>query len=95
MRNYEVAFIAHPELDEAAFAALVEKAQGWVTAAGGQVVKTDIWGRRRLAYPIRKQNEGQYVLLEAQLEGQATRDIERNLRLTEQVLRFQIIRTDA
>ena len=66
-----------------------------MTAAGGQVVKTDIWGRRNLAYPIRKQNEGQYVLLEAQLESQATRDIERNLRLTEQVLRFQIIRTDA
>jgi len=95
MRNYEVAFIVHPELDDASFAALVEKAQGWVTAAGGQVVKTDLWGRRRLAYPIRKQSEGQYVLLEAQLEGSATREIERNLRLTEQVLRFQIIRTDA
>ncbi len=95
MRNYEVAFIAHPELDEASFAALVEKAQSWVTTAGGQLVKTDIWGRRRLAYPIRKQTEGQYVLLEAQLEAAATRDIERNLRLTEQVLRFQIIRTDA
>jgi small subunit ribosomal protein S6 len=95
MRNYEVAFIAHPELDEAAFAALVEKAQSWVTAAGGQLVKTDIWGRRHLAYPIRKQKEGQYVLMEAQLESQATREIERNLRLTEQVLRFQIVRTDA
>jgi small subunit ribosomal protein S6 len=94
MRNYEVAFIAHPELDEAALAALVEKAQSWVTTAGGQVVKTDIWGRRHLAYPIRKQKEGQYVLLEAQLEGQATREIERNLRLTEQIMRFQIIRTD-
>ena len=68
MRNYEVAFIAHPELDEASFAALVEKAQGWVTAAGGQVTKTDIWGRRRMAYSIRKQTEGQYVLLEAQLD---------------------------
>ncbi len=95
MRNYEVAFIAHPELDEASFAALVEKAQGWVTASGGQVVKPDIWGRRRMAYPIRKQTEGQYVLLEAKLEAAATREIERNLRLTEQVLRFQIIRTDA
>ena len=59
------------------------------------MVKTDIWGRRRLAYPIRKQNEGQYVLLETQLEGSATREIERNLRLTEQVMRFQIVRTDA
>jgi small subunit ribosomal protein S6 len=95
MRNYEIAFIAHPELDDAAFAALVEKAQGWVTASGGQVVKTDLWGRRRLAYPIRKQTEGQYVLLQAQLEAPSLREVERNLRLTEQVMRFQIVRTDA
>lgn len=95
MRNYEVAFIAHPDLDENAFAALVEKAKGWVTTSGGQVLKAEVWGRRRLAYPIRKQVEGQYVLLQAQLEVAATREIERNMRLTEQVLRFQIIRADA
>jgi small subunit ribosomal protein S6 len=94
MRNYEVAFIAHPELDEASLNALVEKAKGWVSAAGGQVMQVDLWGRRRLAYPIRKQREGQYVLMQTQMMAAATHDVERNLRLTEQVMRFQIIRTD-
>jgi small subunit ribosomal protein S6 len=95
MRNYEVAFIAHPELDEASLNALVEKAKGWVSAAGGQVMQVDLWGRRRLAYPIRKQREGQYVLMQTQMAAVAIHDVERNLRLTEQVMRFQIIRTDA
>ena len=94
MRNYEVAFIAHPELDEASLSALVEKAKGWVSAVGGQVTQVDLWGRRRLAYTIHKQKEGQYVLMQAQMSAAASHDVERNLRLTEQVMRFQIIRTD-
>ena len=94
MRNYEVTFIAHPELDEASLNALVEKAKGWVSAAGGQGKQVDLWGRRRLAYPIRKQREGQYVLMQTQMTATATHDVERSLRLTEQVMRFQIIRTD-
>ncbi len=95
MRNYEVAFIAHPELDEASLNTLVEKAKGWVNATGGQVTQVDLWGRRRLAYPIRKQQEGQYILMQTQMAAAATHEVERNLRLTEQVMRFQIVRTDA
>jgi small subunit ribosomal protein S6 len=95
MRSYEVAFIAHPELDEASLNGLLEKAKGWVTASGGQVTQVDHWGRRRLAYPIRKQTEGQYILLQTQMMPDATLEVERNLRLTEQVMRFQIIRTDS
>jgi small subunit ribosomal protein S6 len=95
MRNYEVAFIAHPELDDASLNSLVEKAKGWISAAGGQVGQVDLWGRRRLAYPIRKQKEGQYILMQMQMTAAGTNEVERNLRLTEQVLRFQIVRTDA
>jgi small subunit ribosomal protein S6 len=92
MRNYEVMFIAHPDLDEASLTALVDKAKGWVTTSGGQVDQVDLWGRRRLAYPINKQNEGQYILMQTQLSPAGTHEVERNLRLTEQVMRFQIIR---
>ena len=95
MRNYEVAFIAHPELDEASLNVLVEKAKVWVSATGGQVTQVDVWGRRRLAYPIHKQHEGQYILMQTQMNAAATHEVERNLRLTEQVMRFQIVRTDA
>jgi small subunit ribosomal protein S6 len=94
MRSYEVMFIAHPELDDAALNALLERARGWVTGAGGEVTQLDVWGRRRLAYPIRKQGEGQYVLMQAQLSPAATRELERNLRLTEQVIRFQLVRNE-
>ncbi len=94
MRSYEVMFIAHPELDDVSLNALVDKAKGWVTATGGAIDQVDVWGRRRLAYPIRKQNEGQYVLMQTHMSGNATREVERSLRLNEQVLRFQVIRTD-
>jgi len=94
MRNYEVMFIAHPELDEASLTALVDKAKGWVTASGGQVVQVDLWGRRRLAYQIHKQSEGQYILMQTQLTPAGTHDVERNFRLTEQIMRFQIIRNE-
>ncbi len=94
MRDYEVAFIAQPDLDEASLNALIEKTKSWISATGGQVVNIDNWGRRRLAYPIRKQQEGQYVFVQAQMSAAATREVERNLRFTEQVLRFLIVRAD-
>ena len=90
MRNYEVAFIAHPDLDEESFKALIEKVKGWIVAGGGAVGEPELWGRRRLAYPIHKQREGQYVFLPAQLTPAATGELERNLRLTETIMRFMI-----
>ena len=65
MRNYEVAFIVHPEVNEHALTALTEKVQGWVTTGGGALVRTDHWGKRRLAYAIRKQRDGHYVFVYA------------------------------
>lgn len=94
MRSYEVMFIAHPDLDDASLNSLVDKAKGWVTAAGGQVTQVDLLGRRRLAYPIRKQSEGQYILMQTQMGAPGTRELERNMRLTEQVMRFQVIRAE-
>lgn len=94
MRDYEVALIAQPDLDESSLNNLIEKAKGWITAAGGQVTKVDIWGRRRMAYAIRKQREGLYVFIFAQMTPAATREVERSLRFTEQILRFLIVRAD-
>jgi small subunit ribosomal protein S6 len=90
MRNYEIAYIADPDLDEASLTALEEKVKGWVEAAGGAVVKVDRWGRRRMAYPIRKRRDGVYTFVFANLPPQAGISIEANLRLNEQVLRFLI-----
>ena len=90
MREYELVFVVHPDLDDSAFKELVERVKGWITDGGGQVSKTDLWGKRKLAYPIRKQKEGQYVLLETQMSPAFCSQLERNLRLQESVLRYLV-----
>jgi small subunit ribosomal protein S6 len=90
MRDYEVVFIVHPDLDENAMKGVIEKVQTWITDSGGSVVKTDNWGKRRLAYEIRKQREGQYVFIQTQMAPTFTNELERNLRFLEPVMRFLI-----
>ena len=84
MRYYEVAFIVHPETDEDGVSALTEKVQGWITAAGGTVEKVERLGKKRMAYEIRKQRDGHYVLIYAKMGAGGPLEVERNLRLTEQ-----------
>ncbi len=90
MHKYELVCIVHPDLDENAFKGVVEKVSGWVTEAGGTVDKLDVWGRRRMAYVIRKQREGQYVVLNISLPATATAGLERNLRFQESILRSML-----
>ena len=91
MREYELVLIVHPDLDEAAFNEIVERVSGWITEDGGEIIKTDIWGKRQLAYPIQKLNEGQYVLLDIKMNPQFAKTVERDLRYIEPVLRFSLI----
>ena len=77
-----------------AFTGVVDKVKGWMTTAGGTVTQTNVWGRRRLAYPINKLTEGQYVLFLAQLPAQALAGLEREFRLSEEILRFLIVRVE-
>jgi small subunit ribosomal protein S6 len=90
VRNYELAYIADPELDEQVLEALEEKVKSWIEAAGGKPKKIDRRGKRRLAYPIKKQTEGHYVFIQAEMPPQAGVLIERDLRLNEQILRYLI-----
>ncbi len=91
MRNYELVVIIHPDLDENAVNAVVEKVKGWVVEAGGALAKVEIWGRRRMAYTIRKQHEGQYVLFQVEIAPSFSAELERNLRFLEPVMRFMLI----
>ncbi len=90
MRHYELVCIVHPDLDETAFNGLVEKVKGWTTEVKGSVDKVEVWGRRRLAYTIKKQREGQYVLFNLSLEPTATNVLEQYLRFQESILRYMI-----
>jgi len=94
--EYELVFIAHPELEdeEEGVPALTAKVQEWIEAVGGEVALTDVWGRRRLAYPIRKQTEGTYVLVRASLPRQALVELERELKLSEHILRYLLVRAE-
>jgi small subunit ribosomal protein S6 len=90
MRKYELICILQPELDEGAFKGALERVQGWVTESGGSVDKTEVWGRRKLAYVIHKQTEGQYVLMNVTLDPKSTGELERNIRFLEPVIRHML-----
>ena len=90
MRNYEVAYIADPELDEDSRAELENKVNSWVVNAGGTVVSVDRWEKRRLAFLIEKKNDGYYVFIQTEMPNTAGRAIERDMNIDEQILRFMI-----
>jgi small subunit ribosomal protein S6 len=90
VRNYELAYIADPELDEQALTDLEAKVKGWIEAAGGKALEVDRWGKRRLAYPIKKKTDGFYYFIHTELPAQAGATLERDLRLNEHILRYMI-----
>jgi small subunit ribosomal protein S6 len=94
MREYELVFIVHPDLDDTALKDVIEKVSGWITESGGSVSKVDLWGKRKLAYSIRKQKEGQYVLFHTQMEPTFGATLERNLRFLEPVMRFLLVNVE-
>ena len=95
MRQYELAYIIHPDLDDTAFKEAVNRIQGLIVDAGGKVTKAEIVGKKRLAYEIRKQKEGQYVFLKAEMPPSFVVQLERNLSLMEPVMRFIVIQEEA
>lgn len=95
MRNYELTFVVRADIPEDAVASTIEQIQNWVTAdEGNEVLRVDQWGRRKLAYPINDQREGHYVLLEISLATASIAELERNLKLSDAVLRYLLIRGD-
>jgi len=95
MRSYELVFIVHPEIDGDDLTAVIETVENLVKRSGGNVTLVKPWGLRRLAYPIREQREGQYVLMQLELESQAVAELERSLGLLEQVIRHLVVRIEA
>ncbi len=94
MHKYELVCIVHPDLDENAFKGVLEKVSNWVTESGGTVDKLDVWGRRRMAYSIRKQREGQYAVMNISMPSSVAAELERNLRFQENILRSMITVTE-
>lgn len=92
-KYFEIMYIVKP-IEEDAFKAVVAKFDKLITANGGNVEKTDCWGKRRLADEIQNLNEGLYVLVTFQADAAAVKELDRVMRITDEVLRHMIIRKD-
>lgn len=94
MRTYEVVHIAAPNTSDDDLGKLNTQLEQVVADLGGTVTKTDVWGRRKLAYPIEKYDEGLYTVLYIDGTGKEIAEVERRLRVTDLVIRFMTVRTD-
>ena len=94
MRKYELMVIFAPQLDEENLAAQIERTKGLITNVGGEVEKVDQWGKRRFAYEINENTEGFYVVIDFAAESGATSEVERILKITDEVVRYLLVRTD-
>ncbi|MFV0516748.1 MAG: 30S ribosomal protein S6 [Aminipila sp.] len=93
MTNYEVMFIIDPTVEDAKKDAVVATVQEIITA-DGEVGKVDVWGMRKLAYPIQKKNEGYYVVVEFKAGTELPKELDRRLRISDAVMRHLIINKD-
>ena len=94
-RTYEVLFIADPNLSEPDVDKLTETVQGYAEKEGAKAQKVEKWGKKRLAYDIKKHREGYYVLLVIDGKPEMVKELERRMRVTDGILRFLAIRIDA
>ncbi len=92
-RKYEVMFIVRPDMVEEELNKLVSTLELSVTSANG-TAKTEVWGKRRLAYRVGKFNDGIFVLMLIDAAGSTVHEVERRLRVTEPVIKFLTVRTD-
>ncbi len=92
--SYELMYVVRPTVDEQSLATVNEKVEKFIAAGGGEMTRRDDWGKRRLAYPILKFTEGFYSVLQFNLPPTAVRDLERSLQLTEEILRFLVVRVE-
>ncbi|MEA5420136.1 30S ribosomal protein S6 [Spirulina sp. CCNP1310] len=93
-RNYEMMYVLRPDLSEELVSAAVTKYQDLLTENGATNIECDVWGRRRLAYPIKKFNDGIYVLVHYSGDGKQIAPVERMMRLSEDVIRFLTLKLD-
>jgi small subunit ribosomal protein S6 len=94
MKAYELLYIVRPDLDEEATTALVDRLSGLVASNGGDNLTVEKWGKRRLAYEIQDYKEGQYILMNFEGEGRTSQEIERVMKISDDVIRFLTVRKE-
>ena len=94
MRPYEVMVIFDPDTEERSVQPTLENYLKVITSGGGSVENLDIWGRRRLAYEIRKKSEGIYAVINLTAEPADVKELDRQFSINEQIMRTKVIRPD-
>ena len=92
MRDYEVLYIVRADLDDDKVQDIVKRVSTLIEKAGGTLERTNLWGKRKLAYEVKHQKEGSYVLQDFQIPSERIPDLEAALKITEEVLRHLIVR---
>jgi small subunit ribosomal protein S6 len=95
VHQYEMIYILRPDIEEAATQELQERLQQTITSQQGETLSIDRWGKRNLAYQIRRYGQGIYILHRFQMNPKGASEVERSMRLNENVIRYLITRTDA
>ncbi|MGI9951644.1 30S ribosomal protein S6 [Moorellaceae bacterium AZ2] len=94
MRSYEALFVIKPDLDAEQTQAVVDKFTNLIVNSGGEVIQVDKWGKKRLAYEVRKFREGYYVLLQFKGHAAVAQELERVFKITDEVIRYLITRLE-
>ncbi|MGX6591234.1 small subunit ribosomal protein S6 [Cetobacterium ceti] len=94
MRNYEIMYIINPTILEEGREATIAKVNNILTVAGANILKSEKWGERKLAYPIDKKKTGFYVLTTLEMDGTKLAEVESKLNITEEVMRYIIVKQD-
>ena len=92
MRDYELVYIVRPTAGDEELTALNERVQGWISTDGGEVQKLNPWGRRRLAYPIDRFRDGTFIQVNFRTQPTGLGGLERQLKLSEDVIRYLLVR---
>lgn len=94
MHEYELVVVMNPEIAEEDVAAAIERVTSAVTSRGGEVAEVSAWGRRKLAYPIKRRIEGNYVVSQIRLDPTRTHELEGSFAISDDILRHLLIRKD-
>ena len=95
MNKYELALVVNAKIEDEAREAVVEKAKNYVTRYGGTVTEVEEWGKKRLAYEVQKMREGFYYFIQFEADATCPAEVERHVRIMDNVLRYLVVNKEA
>ena len=95
MSKYELALVVNEKIEDEAREAVVEKAKGYVARYGGTVTEVEEWGKKRLAYEVQKMREGFYYFIQFEADATCPAEVERHVRIMDNVMRYLVVKKEA